>query len=82
MCILCCLQKKRLEAAFRTMLKAMAPPIDPVSNWDNVRSKLVDEPAFLAIENEDERKAIFVDYVDTIAVSSKRHLVIRFVDRI
>ncbi len=63
-----CLQKKRLEASFRTMLKAMAPPIDPVSTWDHIRSKIADEPAFVAIEDEDERKAIFVDYVATIAV--------------
>jgi hypothetical protein len=50
------------------MLKAMAPPIDPVSTWDHIRSKIADEPAFVAIEDEDERKAIFVDYVATIAV--------------
>jgi hypothetical protein len=50
------------------MLKQTAPPVDPECRWDDIRPKIADDPSFLAIDNEQDRKAIFNDYVKTLAV--------------
>jgi len=66
-------KRRRLESAFRSMLKQTAPPVDPECRWDDIRSKIADDPSFLAIDNEQDRKAIFNDYVKTLAEACGHH---------
>lgn len=52
---------KKLEAAFKLVLAEME--VDHESEWSEIRPKLEDDEAFLAIPSETERLRIFNEYI-------------------
>ncbi|MGH0143303.1 UNVERIFIED_CONTAM: hypothetical protein FKN15_033195 [Acipenser sinensis] len=60
---------KRKEAAFKSMLKQAAPPLEHDSAWDSVRDRFLKESAFEDITLESERKRIFKDFVHVLEAS-------------
>uniref|UniRef100_A0A915HXL3 FF domain-containing protein n=1 Tax=Romanomermis culicivorax TaxID=13658 RepID=A0A915HXL3_ROMCU len=64
---------KRLESAFRNALKHVAPAVTPTSKWDEVRLKICNEPAFLAVTPEANRITMFNEYISLLAESCAHH---------
>lgn len=55
-------KQRKLENAFRAMLKGAMPSIDSGSSWDQVRKQFEKEPAFINLSLESERMRIFKEY--------------------
>ncbi|XP_075746173.1 pre-mRNA processing factor 40 isoform X3 [Rhipicephalus microplus] len=67
-------KQRKLENAFRAMLKGAMPSIDSGSSWDQVRKQFEKEPAFINLSLESERMRIFKEYQLTLeATCSHRH---------
>ncbi|MGH0128233.1 UNVERIFIED_CONTAM: hypothetical protein FKN15_033789 [Acipenser sinensis] len=64
---------KRKEAAFKSMLKQAAPPLEHDSAWDSVRDRFLKESAFEDITLESERKRIFKDFVHVLEHECQHH---------
>ncbi|XP_041118014.1 LOW QUALITY PROTEIN: pre-mRNA-processing factor 40 homolog A-like [Polyodon spathula] len=64
---------KRKEAAFKSMLKQAAPPLEHDSAWDSVRDRFLKESAFEDITLESERKRIFKDFVQVLEHECQHH---------
>ncbi|XP_033874702.3 pre-mRNA-processing factor 40 homolog A-like isoform X2 [Acipenser ruthenus] len=64
---------KRKEAAFKSMLKQAAPPLEHDSTWDSVRDRFLKESAFEDITLESERKRIFKDFVHVLEHECQHH---------
>ena len=62
---------KRLESAFKGMLRSLE--VEHGAVWDEVRSKLENEPAFNAVELESERVRMFKDYQQTLEDACGHH---------
>uniref|UniRef100_H3BIN8 Pre-mRNA-processing factor 40 homolog A n=1 Tax=Latimeria chalumnae TaxID=7897 RepID=H3BIN8_LATCH len=57
---------RRKEAAFKSMLKQEAPPLEPDSNWDEVRDRFVNDSAFDQITVESERIRLFKEFLQVL----------------
>ncbi|XP_064408512.1 pre-mRNA-processing factor 40 homolog B isoform X1 [Latimeria chalumnae] len=57
---------RRKEAAFKSMLKQAAPPLEPDSNWDEVRDRFVNDSAFDQITVESERIRLFKEFLQVL----------------
>lgn len=67
-------KQRKLENAFRAMLKGAMPSIDSGSSWDQVRKQFEKEPAFINLSLESERMRIFKEYQLTLEEAcSHRH---------
>ncbi|KAL3231897.1 hypothetical protein MRX96_023164 [Rhipicephalus microplus] len=62
-------KQRKLENAFRAMLKGAMPSIDSGSSWDQVRKQFEKEPAFINLSLESERMRIFKEYQLTLEAS-------------
>ncbi|XP_064456201.1 pre-mRNA-processing factor 40 homolog B-like [Ornithodoros turicata] len=66
-------KQRRLESAFRNMLKNAMPSIDTDSTWDQVRKQFEKEPAFVNLSLESERISIFKEYQLTLEEACSHH---------
>lgn len=66
-------KQRRLETAFRNMLKNAMPSIDTDSSWDQVRKQFEKEPAFVNLSLESERIRIFKEYQLTLEEACSHH---------
>uniref|UniRef100_A0A8C8VN36 Pre-mRNA-processing factor 40 homolog A n=1 Tax=Pelusios castaneus TaxID=367368 RepID=A0A8C8VN36_9SAUR len=57
---------RRREAAFKSMLKQAAPPLEPSSTWDEVRERFVSDLAFEQITLESERIRLFREFLQVV----------------
>ncbi|XP_039370668.1 pre-mRNA-processing factor 40 homolog B isoform X2 [Mauremys reevesii] len=57
---------RRREAAFKSMLKQAAPPLEPGSSWDEVRERFLSDPAFEQITLESERIRLFREFLQVL----------------
>uniref|UniRef100_A0A674KA59 Pre-mRNA-processing factor 40 homolog A n=1 Tax=Terrapene triunguis TaxID=2587831 RepID=A0A674KA59_9SAUR len=57
---------RRREAAFKSMLKQAAPPLEPGSSWDEVRERFVSDLAFEQITLESERIRLFREFLQVV----------------
>lgn len=66
-------KQRKLENAFRAMLKGAMPSIDSGSSWDQVRKQFEKEPAFINLSLESERMRIFKEYQLTLEEACSHH---------
>lgn len=66
-------KQRRLENAFKSMLKNAIPPVDSSVQWDEVRTRLDNEAAFESITLESERVRLFKEYQQTLEESCSHH---------
>ncbi|XP_037562636.1 pre-mRNA-processing factor 40 homolog B isoform X7 [Dermacentor silvarum] len=73
-------KQRKLENAFRAMLKGAMPSIDSGSTWDQddnvlygVRKQFEKEPAFINLSLESERMRIFKEYQLTLEEACSHH---------
>ncbi|KAL1439011.1 hypothetical protein MTO96_047483 [Rhipicephalus appendiculatus] len=73
-------KQRKLENAFRAMLKGAMPSIDSGSSWDqdddiqyDVRKQFEKEPAFINLSLESERMRIFKEYQLTLEATCSHH---------
>uniref|UniRef100_A0A8C0GST4 Pre-mRNA processing factor 40 homolog B n=1 Tax=Chelonoidis abingdonii TaxID=106734 RepID=A0A8C0GST4_CHEAB len=59
---------RRREAAFKSMLKQAAPPLEPGSSWDEVRERFLSDLAFEQITLESERIRLFREFLQVVEV--------------
>ncbi|XP_040281411.1 pre-mRNA-processing factor 40 homolog B isoform X1 [Bufo bufo] len=64
---------RRKEAAFKSMLKQAAPPLEIDSNWDDVRERFVGDSAFDQITVESERIRLFKEFMLSIENECQHH---------
>lgn len=64
---------RRKEAAFKSMLKQAAPPLEADSSWDDVRERFVGDSAFNQITVESERIRLFKEFVLSIENEYQHH---------
>ncbi|KAM7138873.1 LOW QUALITY PROTEIN: pre-mRNA-processing factor 40 homolog B [Macrochelys suwanniensis] len=57
---------RRREAAFKSLLKQAAPPLEPGSSWDEVRERFVTDLAFEQITLESERIRLFREFLQVL----------------
>ncbi|KAM5182218.1 pre-mRNA-processing factor 40 homolog B [Mantella aurantiaca] len=57
---------RRKEAAFKSMLKQAAPPLEADSSWDDVRERFIGDSAFNQITVESERIRLFKEFLLSI----------------
>ncbi|XP_067385599.1 pre-mRNA-processing factor 40 homolog B isoform X3 [Emydura macquarii macquarii] len=57
---------RRREAAFKSMLKQAAPPLEPGSTWEEVRERFVSDLAFEQITLESERIRLFREFLQVV----------------
>uniref|UniRef100_A0A8D0HMC8 Pre-mRNA processing factor 40 homolog B n=1 Tax=Sphenodon punctatus TaxID=8508 RepID=A0A8D0HMC8_SPHPU len=57
---------RRKEAAFKSMLRQAAPPLEPCTTWDEVRERFVSDVAFEQITLESERIRLFREFVQVL----------------
>uniref|UniRef100_A0A023GP43 Pre-mRNA-processing factor 40 homolog B n=2 Tax=Amblyomma TaxID=6942 RepID=A0A023GP43_AMBTT len=66
-------KQRKLENAFRAMLKGAMPSIDSSSTWDQVRKQFEKDPAFINLSLESERMRIFKEYQLTLEEACSHH---------
>ncbi|XP_072265713.1 pre-mRNA-processing factor 40 homolog B isoform X3 [Pyxicephalus adspersus] len=64
---------RRKEAAFKSMLKQAAPPLEADSLWDDVRERFVGDSAFNQITVESERIRLFKEFLLSIENECQHH---------
>ncbi|XP_073436314.1 pre-mRNA-processing factor 40 homolog B isoform X1 [Dendrobates tinctorius] len=64
---------RRKEAAFKSMLKQAAPPLELDSSWDDVRERFVGDSAFDQITVESERIRLFKEFMLSIENECQHH---------
>uniref|UniRef100_A0A8D0BJF4 Pre-mRNA-processing factor 40 homolog A n=1 Tax=Salvator merianae TaxID=96440 RepID=A0A8D0BJF4_SALMN len=57
---------RRKEAAFKSMLRQAAPPLEPSTTWDEVRERFVSNIAFEQITLESERIRLFREFLQLL----------------
>ncbi|ETE64084.1 Pre-mRNA-processing factor 40-like B, partial [Ophiophagus hannah] len=57
---------RRKEAAFKSMLRLAAPPLEPNTAWDEVRERFVNNIAFEQITLESERIRLFREFLQLL----------------
>ncbi|XP_026570544.1 pre-mRNA-processing factor 40 homolog B isoform X2 [Pseudonaja textilis] len=57
---------RRKEAAFKSMLRLAAPPLEPNTAWDEVREQFVNNIAFEQITLESERIRLFREFLQLL----------------
>uniref|UniRef100_G1KIH0 Pre-mRNA-processing factor 40 homolog A n=1 Tax=Anolis carolinensis TaxID=28377 RepID=G1KIH0_ANOCA len=57
---------RRKEAAFKSMLRQAAPPLEPSTAWDEVRERFVNNIAFEQITLESERIRLFREFLQVL----------------
>ncbi|XP_044277806.1 pre-mRNA-processing factor 40 homolog B isoform X2 [Varanus komodoensis] len=57
---------RRKEAAFKSMLRQAAPPLEPSTAWDEVRERFVNHIAFEQITLESERIRLFREFLQLL----------------
>lgn len=57
---------RRREAAFKSMLKQAAPPLEPGSSWDEVRERFLSDLPFEQITLESERIRLFREFLQVV----------------
>lgn len=66
-------RRRRLESALKSTLRQLAPPLDPQATWDDVRPRIASEKSFLDIPSEDERQAVFNEYLSILQEACAHH---------
>ncbi|KAI1731757.1 FF domain-containing protein [Ditylenchus destructor] len=66
-------KQKRQESAFRSVLRALSPPVEPTTTWETVREKIKEDNNFQAIESEDLREQFFGNYIKSISEACGHH---------
>ncbi|XP_069826234.1 pre-mRNA-processing factor 40 homolog B isoform X2 [Dendropsophus ebraccatus] len=64
---------RRKEAAFKSMLKQAAPPLELESSWDDVRERFVGDSAFDQITVESERIRLFKEFMLSVENECQHH---------
>ncbi|KAM4797034.1 pre-mRNA-processing factor 40 homolog B isoform 3-T3 [Rhinophrynus dorsalis] len=64
---------RRKEAAFKSMLKQSAPPLEVDSGWEQVRERFVGDSAFDQITVESERIRLFKEFLHAIENECQHH---------
>ncbi|XP_071991286.1 pre-mRNA-processing factor 40 homolog B isoform X5 [Engystomops pustulosus] len=64
---------RRKEAAFKSMLKQAAPPLELDSNWEEIRERFVADSAFDQITVESERIRLFKEFMLTLENECQHH---------
>jgi len=64
-------KQKRIESAFRNMLKQAAPPLDLDAKWEDCRERFATEESFKAVMVEADRIRIFTEHKEALAVEHK-----------
>ncbi|KAF9956423.1 hypothetical protein BGZ72_002801 [Mortierella alpina] len=59
------LARKKAES-FRSMLKALDPPVTVESSWEDVKTKAESEPEYAALDNDEKRKEVFERYIERL----------------
>ncbi|KAF9291602.1 PRP40 pre-mRNA processing factor 40 [Mortierella alpina] len=59
------LARKKAES-FRSMLKALEPPVTVESSWEDVKAKAESEPEYAALDNDEKRKEVFDRYIERL----------------
>ncbi|XP_054834280.1 pre-mRNA-processing factor 40 homolog B isoform X1 [Eublepharis macularius] len=57
---------RRKEAAFKSMLRQAAPPLEPNTSWDEVRERFVNNIAFEQVTLESERIRLFREFLQVL----------------
>ncbi|XP_060108588.1 pre-mRNA-processing factor 40 homolog B [Heteronotia binoei] len=57
---------RRKEAAFKSMLRQAAPPLEPNTTWDEVRERFVNNIAFEQVTLESERIRLFREFLQVL----------------
>jgi len=66
-------EKTKLVKNFTLMLKGFKDSINENSVWgDEVRSLLLQEPSFIALDDEQERERVFTEFVKDLARTAKK----------
>ncbi|XP_078490152.1 uncharacterized protein LOC100186266 isoform X2 [Ciona intestinalis] len=65
-------KQKRIEATFRNMLKHAAPPLDATTEWEQCRSRFVNEEAFKAVTVEADRVRLFNEHKELIVIEAEK----------
>ncbi|KAJ8024892.1 Pre-mRNA-processing factor 40-like A [Holothuria leucospilota] len=66
-------QLRRLESAFKSMLKNAAPPIDVNSKWEDVKDQFVNDTIFISITPDSERIRLFNEYIQSLEEACAHH---------
>ncbi|XP_063808835.1 pre-mRNA-processing factor 40 homolog B isoform X3 [Pseudophryne corroboree] len=64
---------RRKEAAFKSMLKQAAPPLESDCSWEDVRERFVGDSAFDQITVESERIRLFKEFLLSIENECQHH---------
>ncbi|XP_063282095.1 pre-mRNA-processing factor 40 homolog B-like isoform X4 [Pelobates fuscus] len=64
---------RRKEAAFKSMLKQAAPPLELDCTWDDVRERFVGDSAFDQITVESERIRLYKEYLQVLENEFQHH---------
>ncbi|XP_018423130.1 PREDICTED: pre-mRNA-processing factor 40 homolog B [Nanorana parkeri] len=64
---------RRKEAAFKSMLKQAAPPLEVDSSWDDVRERFAGDSSFNQITVESERIRLFKEFLLSIENECQHH---------
>jgi hypothetical protein len=58
--------RQKREEHFRASLRHLEPRLGPNATWEEVRPRVENKSSFLAIETEEERIAIFEQYINKL----------------
>ncbi|KAI1725262.1 FF domain-containing protein [Ditylenchus destructor] len=64
-------KQKRQESAFRSVLRALSPPVEPTTTWETVRERIKEDNNYQAIESEELREQFFSNYIKSISESAE-----------
>ncbi|KAM8977512.1 LOW QUALITY PROTEIN: pre-mRNA-processing factor 40 homolog B [Pelodytes ibericus] len=64
---------RRKEAAFKSMLKQAAPPLELDCTWDDVRERFVGDSAFDQITVESERIRLYKEFLQVLESEFQHH---------
>ncbi|KAJ8313679.1 hypothetical protein KUTeg_008240 [Tegillarca granosa] len=66
---------RKIEGAFKSMLKSASPPIEVDTKWEDIRDKFERDPAFEAISVESERMRLYKEYLQVPQSDSEEEIV-------
>lgn len=59
-------KKRRLESAFTDLLRSIIPPIEPQTDWLEVREKIKNHEQYKVLDNEETRIEAFNNYIKSL----------------
>ncbi|XP_013421515.1 pre-mRNA-processing factor 40 homolog A [Lingula anatina] len=66
-------KQKKLENAFKSMLKQATPPLEPTTQWEDVRERFEADSNFQIINPESERIRLYKEFIAALEEACMHH---------